>query len=241
MEILYMDKRILVCVKPYGVLSTDEEGGVPQLLRQQLGESVPCLRTVHRLDRVVGGVMVLARSREAARRLSESIRTHAFQKTYLAVVQGTPEEDVRWEDLLQRDPLRKKTFVTQTDGKDVRRAVLRAQTIESRNGVSLLRIDLETGRTHQIRAQCSAHGFPIAGDEKYGSAIPGAMGRIALWCHSLSFPHPQSGERVTFCAPPLWHSLDDIVHPDAFFHKDRPDDALNPIRHLYKGENPDHI
>ena len=204
MEILYMDNRILVCLKPYGALSTDEEGGVPELLRAQLGAQVPCLRTVHRLDRVVGGVMVLARSREAARRLSESVRTHTFEKTYFAVVEGTPEKTFRWEDLLARDAQEKKTYLVQSDGKDVRLVVLTGETLDSRDGLSRVRIRLETGRTHQIRAQCSAHGFPIVGDKKYGAQIPGSPGRIALWCGELSFPHPQTGERVTFSAPPPW-------------------------------------
>ncbi len=217
MEILYMDNRILVCVKPYGVLSTDEPGGVPDLLRAQLGAQVPSLRTVHRLDRVVGGVMVLARSREAARLLSESVRTHTFRKTYLAVVEGTPQKKIRWEDRLARDPVQRKTVVAEADGKDVRTAVLQAQTRKSADGLSLLAIELETGRTHQIREQCSAHGFPIVGDRKYGSTLPAPQGMIALWCHELSFPHPQTGERVTFSAPPAWELLDDIVHPCAFF------------------------
>ena len=211
MEILYMDKRILVCIKPYGVLSTDEPDGVPDLLRRQLGAQVPSLRTVHRLDRVVGGVTVLARSREAARRLSENVRTHTFEKVYLAVVEGETEKTIRWEDRLIRDPAERKTYVTESDGKDVRTAVLQAQTLQSAGGLSLVRIELETGRTHQIRAQCSAHGFAIVGDRKYGSTREMPPGSIALWCHSLSFPHPQTGERVTFSAMPAWQLPEDAA------------------------------
>ena len=88
MEILYQDKAILVCVKPAGVLSTDEPGGVPALLRQQLGTDAPALRTVHRLDRVVGGLMVLGCGAEAASALSRQIREGSFGKEYLAVVHG---------------------------------------------------------------------------------------------------------------------------------------------------------
>ena len=85
MDILYQDNSILVCIKPAGVLSTDEPGGVPELVRQALGDPKACVRTVHRLDRVVSGLMVLARTPAAASKLSAQIREHDFGKTYLAV------------------------------------------------------------------------------------------------------------------------------------------------------------
>ena len=88
MDILYQDNSILVCIKPAGVLSTDEPGGVPELVRQALGDPNACVRTVHRLDRVVSGLMVLARTPAAASKLSAQIREHDFGKTYLAVVHG---------------------------------------------------------------------------------------------------------------------------------------------------------
>ena len=202
MEILYQDNRILVCLKPHGVLSTDEPGGVPGLLRAQLGDEKACVRTVHRLDQVVGGVMVLARSREASRILSAQISERQFQKEYLAVVYGKPERGWgTFRDLLLRCREEKKTYVVCESGKDVQQAVLDYETLEHRDGLSLVRIQLKTGRTHQIRAQFSAHGCPLYGDRKYGAPAAGEH-EIALWSYRLAFQHPQTGENVSFAALP---------------------------------------
>ena len=201
MEILYQDKRILVCIKPFGVLATDEAGGLPSLARAALGDPAACVRTVHRLDRVAGGVTVLARSREAARRLGMCVQSRAFRKAYLAVVEGVPPESGTMRDLLARDRQTRTTFVTDTPGRDVREAVLDYRTLQTHDGFSLVHILLHTGRTHQIRAQFSSRGFPLAGDRKYG-AQPIHAGEIALWSYALEFPHPQTDETVCFTAPP---------------------------------------
>ena len=104
MDILYQDNSILVCIKPAGVLSTDEPGGVPELVRQTLGDPKACVRTVHRLDRVVSGLMVLARTPAAASKLSAQIREQDFGKTYLAVVPGAPSPlPGTYRDLLRSD------------------------------------------------------------------------------------------------------------------------------------------
>ena len=116
MDLLYTDNRIVVCLKPAGVLSTDEPGGMPELLRRALGESeTGCVRVVHRLDRPVGGVMVYARSRMADSILSRQVQAHTFEKDYLAVLEGIPDapEGVL-ADLLTRDAAKKQTFVTHT-------------------------------------------------------------------------------------------------------------------------------
>lgn len=203
MEILYQDNRIVVCVKPAGVLSTDEPGGLPELLRAQIcDESNACIRTVHRLDRVVGGVMVLARSREAARRLSAQIQGQEAKKTYIAVVEGMIEkQEDTWRDLLWRSKTEKKTYVVTEPGKDVQEAILSYRVLESRQDLTLVEIKLQTGRTHQIRAQFSSRGYPIVGDKKYG-AREREGGEIALWCRSMGFSHPQSGEELLFSALP---------------------------------------
>ncbi|MCD8342271.1 MAG: RluA family pseudouridine synthase [Clostridiales bacterium] len=202
MDILYQDNRILVCIKPAGIRSTDEPGGLPDCLRRELGDAHACLRTVHRLDQVVGGVMVLARSREAARRLSAQVRQHALEKDYLAVVHGVPAEaQGEMRDLLARSRAERKTYVVDQPGRDVREAVLRYRVLETRGGLTLVGIRLQTGRTHQIRAQFSARGLPLVGDGKYGAPEAGEAG-IGLWSCRLSFTHPQTGERVTFSAPP---------------------------------------
>ncbi|MCD7856381.1 MAG: RluA family pseudouridine synthase [Clostridiales bacterium] len=202
MDILYQDNRILVCVKPAGIRSTDEPGGLPDCLRRELGDTHACLRTVHRLDQVVGGVMVLARSREAARRLSAQVRQHELEKDYLAVVHGVPAEaQGELRDLLARSKAERKTYVVSEPGRDVREAVLHYRALETVGGLTLVAIRLQTGRTHQIRAQFSARGLPLVGDRKYGAPEEGADG-IGLWACRLSFTHPQTGERVTFSAPP---------------------------------------
>ena len=124
MEFIYQDSSILVCVKPAEVLSTDEPGGMPELVRAALGEPQGCVRTVHRLDRVVSGLMVLARTPEAASQLSRQIREQRFEKEYLAVLHGCPQApEGTLRDLLRRDKAERKTYVTETPGKDVQEAI----------------------------------------------------------------------------------------------------------------------
>ena len=217
MEILYSDNRAVVCVKPVGVLSTDEEGGLPSLLREQFQEPQGCFRTVHRLDRTVGGLIVLARSRKAASLLSGQVREGKLGKEYLAVLHGRPEEKCgTLTDLLARDKATHTTFVTDTPGKDVRPAVLDYAVLDEREGLSLVRIRLHTGRTHQIRAQFSSRGMPLFGDRRYGA--PEREGTPALWSFRLSFTHPQSGEPLCFVSLPpekgVWTRFPRSVYPD---------------------------
>ena len=200
MDILYADKRILVAIKPAGVLSTDEPGGMPSLLRAQLGDDKACVRTVHRLDAAVQGVMVFARSARAASLLSEQIRDRGFQKEYLAMVHGAPPEEGTLCDLLGRDRQRRMTYVADAPGKDVREAKLSYRVLQRREGYSLVSICLHTGRTHQIRVQFASRGWPLAGDRKYG--IEDGFDAIALWSHRIAFTHPETGESVEFAALP---------------------------------------
>ena len=202
MELIYQDDHIVVCLKPQRVLSTDEPGGVPDLVRERLGVRKADVRTVHRLDRVVGGLMVLARNAKAASELSRQIREDLFEKEYLAVVHGTPEiESGRLYDLLLRDKARKMTFVVTQEGKGVQPASLTYQTLNSANGLSRVRVKLETGRTHQIRVQFSSRGLPLVGERKYSEQNDDC--EIALWSYRIAFAHPATGERMEFTiAPP---------------------------------------
>lgn len=170
MELLYTDARIVVCLKPAGVLSTDEPGGMPELLRRALGEpETGCVRTVHRLDRPVGGVMVFARSRMADSLLSRQVQAHTFQKDYLAVLEGVPAQASGvLEDQLRRDTAARRTCVADAPGPDTRPARLSYRVLGEEDGRALVLIRLETGRTHQIRAQMAAAGWPLLGDGKYG-------------------------------------------------------------------------
>ena len=203
MEIVYCDKDIVVCVKPARVLSTDEPGGVPSLVRAELGDEQADVRTVHRLDRVVSGLMVLARNAKAASELSRQIREEEFEKEYLAVVHGVPEaENGRLCDLLVRDKARKMTMVATEMAKGVQPASLRYRVLCNQNGMSRVRIQLETGRTHQIRVQFSSRGLPLVGERKY--AVLDDPCEIALWSCRLAFTHPVTGEKMEFSKePPL--------------------------------------
>lgn len=201
MDIIYQDKRILLAVKPWGVVSTGAPGGMPDLIRAELGDGTACVRTVHRLDQAVGGLMVFARSREAERILSRQMAERQFHKEYLAVVHGVPGDHGSFHDLLIRDPRRKMTLVAAEPGPDVKEASLDYRRLATAEGLSLVSIRLHTGRTHQIRVQFSHHGFPLAGDRKYG-ILTDAVPHIALWSHRLAFSHPETGEPMSFAAPP---------------------------------------
>ena len=201
MEIIYQDKDILVCIKPSGVKSTDEPGGVPSLVREALGDPNANVRTVHRLDQVVSGLMVLARRAKAASELSRQIREGEFEKEYLAVIQGRlPEAAGTFEDLLLRNKAERKTYVVQQPEKDAQKAVLDYERLAETENLTKVRVVLRTGRTHQIRCQFSSRGLPLVGDRKYGG--PEIDGPITLWSHRLAFDHPYSGKRMEFVHEP---------------------------------------
>ena len=187
----------MVCIKPCGVLSTDEPGGMPDLLRKELGGENEEVHTVHRLDRVVGGLMVFARTQASAAALSRQIAERTFQKEYLAVAHGCPEPpEGKMEDLLFRNAAENKTYVVKRMRKGVREAALEYRTLKTVDGCSLVRIRLLTGRTHQIRAQFSSRAMPLFGDRKYGAA--GDNGEIALWSCALTFRHPRTLQEMHF-------------------------------------------
>ena len=201
MDILYIDNDILVCIKPARVLSTDEPGGLPDLLRQALGDPKADIRTVHRLDRVVSGVMVLARNAKAASELSRQVREDEFHKEYLAVLHGCPaEKSGTLKDLLYRDKARRMTMVTQTPAKGVQEAVLDYWVEGNAEELSRVRVLLHTGRTHQIRVQFASRLMPLVGERKYAERNDPC--EIALWSHKIGFTHPTTGERMVFSKEP---------------------------------------
>ncbi len=201
MDFLYLDEDIIVCIKPARVLSTDEPGGLPDLIRETLADPKADVRTVHRLDRVVSGVMVLARNGKAASELSRQIRDGEFQKTYLAVVHGHPEtRQGTLTDLLYRDKARRMTMVTQTPGKGVQEAVLDYEVLGTNEIFSKVKVLLRTGRTHQIRVQFASRGMPLVGERKYAQRNDPC--EIALWSHSIAFHHPGTGAWMTFSRDP---------------------------------------
>ena len=198
MNIIYADNYIVVAQKPFGVLSTDEPGGMPELLREAL--ATENVRTVHRLDRVVGGLMLFARSRHSASDLGKQIMERGIAKEYFAVCRGCPEaKKGSMRDYLVRDKKERKTYVSTETDPEAQEALLDYEVLEEQNGLSAVHIRLHTGRTHQIRAQFSSRGLPLFGDKKYGG---GEEGNIALWSCRLNFTHPKSGEDMNFFLPP---------------------------------------
>ena len=201
MEILYQDKDIIVCIKPPRVLSTDEPGGMPDLVRQALGNANADVRTVHRLDRVVAGLMVLARNAKSASELSRQIREDGFSKEYLAVVHGRPEApEGTLTDLLMRDKQARMTKVVSVPDKGVQEAVLHYRVLSQTEDISKVHIQLVTGRTHQIRVQFSSRGMPLVGERKYSELDDPC--EIALWSYRLAFTHPKTGEKMEFIHEP---------------------------------------
>ncbi len=193
MHILYEDDRIVVIEKPIGVLSED----MPALLRQELHTA--CFRTVHRLDAQVGGLMVLARSVKAASLLSEQMAQRQFHKEYLAVVCGDVPERGQLRDYLARNTKEGLTYVADGPSKEAKEALLSYETVAKRDGLTMIRVRLHTGRTHQIRVQFASRGWPLYGDKKYGKAEKES---IALFCCRLGFTHPQTDEEMNFTLSP---------------------------------------
>ena len=194
MDILYQTKDIVVCIKPVGV---DSEKGMPGLLAEALGGS---FYPVHRLDQGVGGLMVFARSPKAAAELSALIAQGQLSKEYLALVHGCPEDtEGRMEDLLWKDSRKNKVYVVSRQRAGVKKAALRYRVLR-KGEKSLVRVYLETGRSHQIRVQFASRGFPLVGDHKYGSRARET--NIHLFSAGLTFPW--KGEILHFEAKPEW-------------------------------------
>ena len=199
MEIICLEKDFVVCLKPAGVLSTDEPGGLPELVRAELGDPKADIRTVHRLDRVVGGLMVLARNAKTASELSKQMRAGTFEKKYRAVVHGNCGDEGQMVDLMYRDMRRRISRVTDTPGKGVQEAILNYKTLGRCDDMSLVEIELITGRTHQIRCQFSSRNMPLVGERKYSEREDGCP--MALWSWYLAF-EDMKGVKRKFSAPP---------------------------------------
>ena len=186
-EILKETARYLVCVKPIGTAAQGtQQEAMPQLLSAQLGCGI---FPVHRLDQAVGGVMVYAKTAKEAARLTQSMGEGGMQKTYLAVLTGCPEETSgTLEDLLFHDRVKNKTYVVRRPRGGVKKAVLSYEILAEAEGLSLARVRLQTGRTHQIRVQFASRGFPLLGDGKYGKlGKDPARTYQALYSYKLTF------------------------------------------------------
>lgn len=209
--VLYEDNHLLAVVKPPGIPSQEDETGDPDmltLLKADLKERHDkpgnvFLGLVHRLDRPVGGAMIFAKTSKAASRLSESVRSRTFGKTYMCVVQGLPsKQEAILRHYIRKDQKRNQVTVFDTPAPEAKDASLAYYVAASANRHSLVAIRLHTGRPHQIRAQMAHIGCPLVGDLKYGAAKESGSPDIALWSTSVSVPHPVSKEMMMFHSLP---------------------------------------
>lgn len=205
MKILFEDNEIIVCIKPVGILSQEDISGKKSMISVLSEHTGGTVFALHRLDREVGGVMVYAKTKNAAARLSTDIANHSFKKEYIALVHGSPQEPKgEMRDLLFKDSRKNKSFVVKRVRKGVKEALLEynvLETFEQEGEIySSVKVLLHTGRTHQIRVQFSSRKMPLAGDRKYGGKDN--FKSIALWSYSLEFNHPISKEKLIFSAEP---------------------------------------
>jgi len=208
--ILFEDNHVVVAVKPPNLLTQGDDTGDANLLDQikeyvkekynKPGEAY--IGLVHRMDRPVGGLLCFARTSKAASRLSEQVRVHELNRQYVCIVEGEAPDQFTYVDYLAKDTENNKVTVVPAYMKlqaNAKEAILHGRTIARRDGLSLVAIQLETGRAHQIRVQMQHAGFPLWGDNRYGNGRRGQQ--IALWGFRLSFAHPVSKEQMLFIAP----------------------------------------
>jgi 23S rRNA pseudouridine1911/1915/1917 synthase len=191
--LIYEDNHFLVVNKPAGLLTQADRSGRPDL-ETQLRQQHRFLHAIFRLDRVASGLVLFARSSKALKRMGEVQRQRGLRKTYLAICSGKPAEEDVWEDLLVHDDFRARVDPA---GKPSRLVLRR---LCYREGHSLVEIDLQTGRYHQIRCQFGARGFPLVGDSKYGSPV--ALDLIALHHLRLEWTHPVTQQPLSLTALP---------------------------------------
>lgn len=211
-QILHEDNSIIVVVKPQNIPSQGDSSGdldLLTLLKQYIKDKYNkpndvFLGLVHRLDRPTGGVMVFARNSKSAARLSQQIVDGTMQKRYLATVVGRPNEDKAvLVNYLKKNSLTNNVYVATFGTTGAKRAELEYKLLDTyHDAVSLLDIELTTGRSHQIRVQMSAQGCPVFGDVRYGGDSLAKGHNMALWAYNLTFEHPITKERMVFVAHP---------------------------------------
>ena len=205
MKVLFEDKFIIIVEKPASVLSEPDGKNEDIVTMASAHVCKPCF-LVHRLDRNTGGVMVLSKMQKATGKLSEAIQKREFEKEYIAVIKGVPEEaEGIFKDLLFKDSQKNKTFVVKRERKGVKEASLEYKVLSTaehpeHGKISLVLIKLHTGRTHQIRVQFASRKMPLLGDGKYGSRDNHC--ETALWSRRLFFKHPITGENVEAISMP---------------------------------------
>lgn len=213
LDVIYEDNQIIVVIKPQNVPTQQDGSGDKDMLTMvkeyvkekynKKGEAFVGL--VHRLDRPTGGVMVFARNSKSARRLSAQIKDGMFEKIYFAIVKNRPRLiKNRLENYIKKDVKENKAVLSTMAEKDAKKAILNYEVIETKDNLTLLKINLETGRGHQIRVQLSSIGCAIYGDAKYSTTDENLRTyNLALWAGILRFKHPTQDKVMNFkVAPP---------------------------------------
>lgn len=210
LNVLFDDNQIVVAIKPQNVPSAPDESGDESMLDavkayikqkyQKSGEAF--IGLVHRLDRPTGGIMVFARNSKSAKRLSQQFAGHETQKTYFAIVEGQVKiKSQRLVNFLKKDEKENKVKIVPMGEVGAKKAELQYDVLAADDNCSLLKVEIFTGRSHQIRVQMANIGYPLVGDVKYGKA-KGATSALGLWAGKLSFVHPTTKEKLTFMACP---------------------------------------
>ena len=205
MRILFEDKYLLICEKPVGVESQVSSSGKEDMItllsryRAEKGED-SYVGLVHRLDTMTGGAMIYSKREDMTGKISTLVQSGDYKKTYLAVIHGAPEKtEGEMHDLLYHDKLKNKSFVVakkRAGVKDTMAYYRLLDTVTREDGelMSLVEVELITGRTHQIRVQFASRKMPLVGDGKYGSLDNKAT--CALWSHKVEFVHPITKKTV---------------------------------------------
>lgn len=201
--IQYEDRDILVCYKPAGLAVQSARMGqmdLESLLKNyeasQNPGKLPFVGVVHRLDQPVEGLLVFGKNRKSTAKLNQSLAQDGLGKKYLAVVHGAVKEKGRLEDYLKKDARQNASFVVEKGTPQSKKAVLSYEPLKTKDSMTLVEIEIGTGRHHQIRVQMSHAGMPLAGDHKYGKAD--AVDYVALCAHKISFCHPVTGKHTKF-------------------------------------------
>lgn len=203
-NVIYEDNHLLVVEKPINMpVCEDSSGDIDflSLLKSyiKIKYNKPnnvYLGLVHRLDRPVGGIMVFAKTSKCAARLSKQISDHSFEKTYYAVVTGRLDDEGRFEDYLIKD--HKSNMVRVTNKNEGKIAILDYVVVKRNGKFNLVKINLKTGRSHQIRVQFSSRGNPLVGDHRYNISDMNSKTNIALFAKSVCFRHPTSNDKMFF-------------------------------------------
>jgi len=211
-RIIFEDNHLLVVEKPVNILSQGDETGdadMLTLLKEDLKQRYNkpgevYLGLVHRLDRPVGGVMVFAKTSKAASRLSEQVRERDFNKCYMAIVRGTMNEKAgTLVNYLFKDSKTNTVKAVSKSYEGAKEAILDYEIAGEKEDLSLIKINLHTGRSHQIRVQFATFGYPLYGDQKYGQEQNKPGQQLALWSVQITLMHPTIKEEMTFkCETP---------------------------------------